>query len=157
VLAPISKKCQKYIFTVMNIVLKTNISDSQKRLGKLLVIFLTVGLISNWVGAFIWYKNDGKLPDDFLLCTLLMLPTVPISLALLAPPMFFGGYPAWIVKIFGTKFLTEMVDTLFMGGAIARKSAGDERLISKLGAHPKLFLVLIVFVAIVGFFMGVQG
>lgn len=141
----------------MNIVLKTNVPKTQKRIGQLLVFFLALGLISNWIGAFIWYKADGKLADDFLVCTLAMLPMVPISLALLAPPMFFGGYPAWIVKIFGTKFLTEMVDTLFIGGALGRKSPGDQRLTSKLAAHPKLFLFLIIFAAITGFFMAAQG
>ena len=141
----------------MNIVLKTNVPKTQKRIGQLLVFFLALGLISNWIGAFIWYKADGKLADDFLVCTLAMLPMVPISLALLAPPMFFGGYPAWIVKIFGTKFLTEMVDTLFVGGAIARKSAGDQRFITKVAAHPKFFLFLIIFLVIMGFFMGAQG
>jgi hypothetical protein len=82
---------------------------------------------------------------------------MPIALALLVPPMFLGGYPLWIVKIFGIKFLTEMVDTLFIGGALGRKSPGDQRLTSKLAAHPKLFLFLIIFAAITGFFMAAQG
>ncbi|MEY4589003.1 MAG: hypothetical protein RL497_1079, partial [Pseudomonadota bacterium] len=81
----------------------------------------------------------------------------PTALVFLAPPMFFGGYPAWIVKIFGTKFLTEMVETLFVGGAIARKSAGDQRFITKVAAHPKFFLFLIIFLVIIGFIMGAQA
>jgi hypothetical protein len=141
----------------MKIALKTNVSGKQKRMGQLLAIFLFGGLILNWVGAFIWYQHDGELPDDFLLCILLMIPIMPIALALLVPPMFLGGYPLWIVKIFGTKFLTEMVDTLFIGGALGRKSPGDQRLTSKLTAHPKLFLFLIIFAAITGFFMAAQG
>jgi hypothetical protein len=141
----------------MDIALKTNVSGKSKKMGQFLSIFLLIGMLANWVGALIWFGNEGNLPDDFLLCVLLLIPIGPVALVLLVPPMFFGGYSLWIVSIFGVNFLTEMVNTLFIGGAFGRKSATDEGLVSKLTTHPKSFLFLIIVSLIAGFFWGFQG
>jgi hypothetical protein len=103
----------------MKISLKTNVTGSTKRWGQLFAILLLGGTLFTWIGAAIWLHNDGRLPTDILLALLLMIPIIPVSLMLLVPPMFFDGYPAWIVNIFGEKFLIEMVQGLFASRRLA--------------------------------------
>jgi hypothetical protein len=93
----------------MKIALKTNLSSSTKRWGKILAAIFIFGTLFTWFGAVLQFYDTGKLQPDMLLVLLLMIPIIPVCLIWLIPPMFFEGYPTWIVGLFGEKFLTELV------------------------------------------------
>ena len=97
----------------MKIGLKTAVTGSSKRWGQVFVVFLVVGTLLTWIDSMMLFNKEGRLPEDTLILLILMVPIIPVNLMLLIPPMFFGGYPAWIVAIFGEKFLNSMVRGLF--------------------------------------------
>jgi hypothetical protein len=97
----------------MKIALKTNVTGSTKRWGKIFAVFLIVGSLLGCIDAAIEFTAKGKLPQDMIFVLLYTITMIPIGLLWLIPPMFFGGYPAWIVSIFGERFLTELVQGLF--------------------------------------------
>ncbi len=97
----------------MEIVLPTPVSPVAKRWGRVFTIFLVLSTIATWLTTAVAIGRGERVPDDLWLASLLMVAIIPLNLMLLIPPMFFGGYPAWIVRLFGERFLQQMITGLF--------------------------------------------
>ena len=140
----------------MKLAIKTNVPTRHKRMGQALSIFLVGGSLFCWLGGLaMWLFTSRTLPTDFVIVCLLMLPGVPVALMLLVPPMFFGGYPQWIVNIFGKAFLSELVDSLVAGVALDRKKQREGQCIfSPLADRRNAFALLVALCLIAGLLSG---
>jgi hypothetical protein len=97
----------------MKIVLKTHVPDAKKRWWRIYTLFIIFAFLFGGVDSYIQFQEKGTVPDDTVLALMFMGGLMPFGLMWLIPPMFFGGYPAWIVSLFGEKFLTELMRGTF--------------------------------------------
>ena len=140
----------------MKIAIKTNVPNVHRRLGQALSIFLIVGMaFCVFVAALLFFTGRNQ-PQNLVSALFAMLLLGPPALMLLVPPMFFGGYPAWIVNIFGEKFLLELVNSLVAGVELDRKKQDEDRSIfSRLHDRRTAFALLVALCLITGLLSGV--
>lgn len=142
----------------MKVAIKTNVPRVHRRLGQALSIFLVGGMaFCLFVSVLLFFAGRNQ-PANLVGALLTMFLLGPPALMLLVPPMFLGGYPPWIVNIFGERFLLELVNSLVAGVSLdSKKHDADRSFFSRLHDRRTAFGLLITLCLIAGLLSGFFG